>query len=99
MSSTGKKSPPRRAFFALGGLFGFDLIRSLLRDQLWLIRWPLLRNVLSSESDTLEARARLTSYSALESGGLPEPGALRVTSGRAETRAGLNSRLEAVSGA
>ena len=51
------------------------------------------------ESDTLEARTRLTSYSALESGGLPERGALRGTSGRAETRAGLNSRLEAVSGA
>ena len=51
------------------------------------------------ESDALEARARLTSYSALEPGGLPGPGAARVTSGAAETRAGLNSRLEAVSGA
>ena len=51
------------------------------------------------ESDALEARARLTSYSALEPGGLPGPGVPRGTSGGTETRAGLNSRLEAVSGA
>ena len=51
------------------------------------------------QSDALEARTKLTSHSALEPGGLPGPAVPLCTSGGTETRAGLNSRLEAVSGA
>ena len=53
----------------------------------------------AGQSDALEARTKLTSHSALEPGGLPGPAVPRCTSGGTETRAGLNSRLEAVSGA
>ena len=58
---------------------------------------PLLAG--AGESDALEARTKLTSHSALEPGGLPGPLVPLCTSGGTETRAGLNSRLEAVSGA
>lgn len=58
---------------------------------------PLLAG--AGESDALEARTKLTSHSALEPGGLPGPAVPLCTSGGTETRAGLNSRLEAVSGA
>lgn len=51
------------------------------------------------ESDTLEARAKLTSYSALNLGGLPRHSTPIITSKGLVTLAGLNSRLEAVSGA
>ena len=58
---------------------------------------PLLAG--AGQSDALEARTKLTSHSALEPGGLPGPLVPLCTSGGTETRAGLNSRLEAVSGA
>ena len=58
---------------------------------------PLLAG--AGQSDALEARTKLTSHSALEPGGLPGPAVPLCTSGGTETRAGLNSRLEAVSGA
>lgn len=51
------------------------------------------------KSDTLEARTKLTSYSALDLGGLPRLSAPILTSREPVTLAGLNSRLEAVSGA
>lgn len=51
------------------------------------------------QSDTLETRTKLTSHSALECGGLPQLPPLITTSKGIETPAGLNSRLEAVSGA
>ena len=51
------------------------------------------------ESDTLETRSKLTSHSALESSGLLERGLPCFTSWGKFTPAGLNSRLEAVSGA
>lgn len=51
------------------------------------------------KSDTLETRTKLTSHSALECGGLPQLPTPIHTSKESETPAGLNSRLEAVSGA
>lgn len=51
------------------------------------------------QSDTLETRTKLTSHSALECGGLPQLPVPIHTSREPETPAGLNSRLEAVSGA
>ena len=65
---------------------------------------PLLRPRLrlrtpEVESDTLETRTKLTSHSALECGGLPQLPTPIHTSKESETPAGLNSRLEAVSGA
>lgn len=65
---------------------------------------PLLRPRLrlrtpEAESDTLETRTKLTSHSALECGGLPQLPVPIHTSREPETPAGLNSRLEAVSGA
>lgn len=58
-----------------------------------------LRAQASEQSDTLETRTKLTSHSALECGGLPQLPTPILTSKGIETPAGLNSRLEAVSGA
>lgn len=72
-------------------------------DDVMPIDAPLLRSPLRvelrRESDTLETRTKLTSHSALECGGLPQLPPLSGTSKGIETPAGLNSRLEAVSGA
>lgn len=73
-------------------------LRSSLPQRLATLNASVARRS-GRESDTLETRTKLTSYSALVLGGLPRQPFSHQTSRRIETLAGLNSRLEAVSGA